>query len=240
MIGGHNVLAVVPARSGSQGIIDKNMREVGGKSLIARAAATLRACTTVDRAMISTDSTRYCEEGSAHGLDGWFLRPAELSTATATAADTVSHALLESERHYGLRFEIVLIIEPTSPLREPADVDGAAQLLADTGAQSVVTVSRADAKYHPRKLLRVAAERLQYYLPEGASVTARQQLGGDLYFRNGACYALRRAMLLEARAIFGEHTLPYVIERPLVNIDEPLELELAEFLLARRERELRP
>ena len=62
--------------------------------------------------------------------------------------------------------------------------------------------------------------------------------GGDLYFRNGACYALRRATLLETKAIFGEQTLPYVIDRPLVNIDELLELELAEFLLARRAREL--
>jgi CMP-N,N'-diacetyllegionaminic acid synthase len=238
MIGALNVLAVVPARSGSQGIIDKNMRAIGGKSLIAHAAATLRACTTVDRAMISTDSQKYCDEAKAHGLDAWFLRPAELSTATATAVDTVSHAVRESERHYGLRFEIVLIVEPTSPLREPADVDGAAQLLAHSGAQSVVTVTRADAKYHPRKLLRVAAERLQYYVPEGASVTARQQLDGELYFRNGACYALRRATLLESRTIFTERTLPYVIERPLVNIDDPFELELAEFLLARRAREL--
>lgn len=238
MIGALNVLAVVPARSGSQGIIDKNMREVGGMSLIARAAATLRACATVDRAMITTDSARYCDEGKAYGLDAWFLRPAALSTATATAVDTVRHALLESERHYGMRFEIVLIVEPTSPLREPADVDGAAQMLADTGVQSVVTVSRADAKYHPRKLLRVDSGRLQYYLAEGASVTARQQLGGDLYFRNGVCYALRRATLLEERTIFGEHTVPLVIERPLVNIDEPFELELAEFLLARRAREL--
>jgi CMP-N-acetylneuraminic acid synthetase len=237
VIDGLNVLAVVPARSGSRGIVDKNMRVVGGMSLIARAATTLRACKTVDRAMLSTDSDKYCEEAKAHGLDAWFLRPAELSTATATAVDTVSHALLESERHYGLRFEIVLIVEPTSPLREPADVDGAAQLLVDTGAQSVVTVSLADAKYHPHKLLRIVSGSLQYYLPEGAAITARQQLGGDVYFRNGACYALRRATLLEAKVIFGERTLPYVIDRPLVNIDEPFELELAEFLLARKGRE---
>lgn len=233
MIGQHAVLAVVPARSGSRGVPNKNMRVVRGLTLIARAAQTLRLCATVDASIISTDSEAYAEEGRRHGLDAWFLRPTALSTDTASAADTVIHALLEAETHYRRTFDVVLIIEPTSPLRRPEDVDACAKLLLDSDADSVVSVSRLDPKYHPAKLLRVNAGKLQYYDSAGAGIVARQQLDSQLCYRNGVCYALRRSFLTSRKQIIGEHTVPFVIDRPLVNIDEPLEVDLAEFLLAR-------
>ncbi len=232
-----SVLAVVPARSGSQGIAHKNMSIVGGMSLIARAGEVLRDCSSIDRAIISTDSPTYQQEGAAHGLDAWFLRPRELSTSSATAVDTMVHALEMAESHYGRRFEIVLIVEPTSPLREPADVEACIALMISSGADAVVTVSRVESKFHPDKLLSVESGRLRFMNPAGAEVTARQQLRQGLYFRNGVCYALRRDPLLAGLCLFPDHTLPYVIDRPLVNIDEPFELELAEFLLARSARQ---
>jgi CMP-N-acetylneuraminic acid synthetase len=233
MIGELSVLAMVLARSGSRGIPNKNMRIVGGQTLIARAAEVLRRCETVDAAMISTDSDDYRAEARRHGLDAWFSRPAELSSDVATAVDTATHALLESEHHYGRRFEIALIIEPTSPLRRPADIDACVRLLAERGADSVVAVSPVDAKFHPKKLLRIDGGKLRHYDASGAAVTARQQLDTSLYYRNGICYALRRKALVEDKMIFGERTLPLVIDRPIVNIDEPFELELTEFLLER-------
>jgi len=224
---------MVLARSGSRGIPNKNMRIVAGQTLIARAAEVLRGCRTVDAAMISTDSNEYREEARRHGLDAWFLRPAELSSDVATAVDTATHALLESENHYGRKFDIALIIEPTSPLRRSEDVDACVTLLAERGADSVVAVSPVDMKFHPKKLLRIDGGKLRHYDAAGAGVTARQQLEMGLYYRNGVCYALRRKTLVEDKRIFGEHTLPLVIDRPIVNIDEPAELELAEFLLER-------
>jgi CMP-N,N'-diacetyllegionaminic acid synthase len=236
MIGPHAVLAMVLARSGSRGIADKNLRIVGGQTLIARAAETLRCCTTVDAAMISTDSQAYSEEGVRHGLDAWFLRPPELSSDGATAVDTAIHALLEAEQHYRRHFEITLIIEPTSPLRRPEDIDACVQLLVESDAESVVAVSPVDVKFHPKKLLRIEMGELRHYDAQGPTVTARQQLDTVLYFRNGVCYAVRRNTLVDDRRIFAERTLPFVIHRPIVNIDEPFELELAEFLLQREQR----
>jgi CMP-N,N'-diacetyllegionaminic acid synthase len=236
MIGDRSVLALVPARSGSKGIPHKNMRQVGGMSLIARAGETLRNCTTVDAALISTDSQEYADEGRRHGLDAWFLRPAELSTDTATAVDTSIHAVLEAERHYGRRFDVILIVEPTSPLRRSQDIDDCARLLESSGAQSVVTVSRINSKNHPRKLLCIESGALRFFHEQGSAVSARQQLGDELFYRNGICYALQRSLLVQDRVIFGSRTLPMIIDRPLVNIDEPLELELAEFLLQREAR----
>src|SRR4051812_13645455 len=116
MIASRRVLAVVPARSGSKGIPDKNMQVVAGRSLIAHAAWTLKACPTVDRSIISTDTQAYADEGVAHGLDAPFLRPAHLSHDTAGAVETMIHAVGAAQAHYGEQFDLIAIVEPTCPL----------------------------------------------------------------------------------------------------------------------------
>jgi len=233
MLHGRRVLAIVPARSGSKGIPDKNMRKVGGMSLIAHAAVTLRDLAFVDRRIISTDDPRYADEGRRFGLDAPFLRPAELSTDEAPAIDAVVQALEEMEAFDATTYDVVLIVEPTSPLRRPDDVEGAAALLVDRDLDSVVTVSKLPEKMHPYKALDIRDGRLQPFLPEGRDVTRRQQLE-PLYWRNGACYAATRACVREQHTLIGERCAPYVCERMLVNIDDPWELEWAEWLLRRR------
>lgn len=138
---------------------------------------------------------------------------------------------MEAERHYAATFDVVLIVEPTSPLRVPGDIERAVRRLIEGDADSVVTVSPLSSKYHPRKILTVDDDRIGFLLAGGNEVKARQQLGGELYWRNGVCYALSRQCLMQKGVIFTERTLADVIKRPIVNIDEPLELQWAEFLL---------
>lgn len=152
----------------------------------------------------------------------------------------MAHAVEQSERHFGGRFDVVLIVEPTSPLRRPADVERCARRLVDGRADSAVTVSPLPAKFHPHKILTGDAGDgggpvLGFHAPQGAMVVGRQALDGRFYYRNGACYALTRACLMDRRTIFAENTLGVVIDRPVVNIDEPDELELARFLWDRQE-----
>lgn len=232
MLLGKRVLAVVPARSGSKGITDKNMRPLAGRSLIGRAGDCLAALDWLDGRVISTDSQRYADEGQACGLDAPFMRPDEIASDRATALDTMVHALAESERHYGGVFDILLYIEPTSPLREPQDIEGAARLLIESEADSVVCVSPASTKCHPLKMLDIVDERLTHYESAGDRVTARQQLS-TLYVRNGVCYGFSRECLLESKGIVTDNTRPYVIDRELANIDDPIDFEWAEFLLSR-------
>ena len=235
MKAGRRILAVVPARGGSKGIRDKNMQEVGGHSLIARAAQCLTApaCREIDRKIISTDVPAYAEEAIRHGLEAPFLRPAEWASDTAGAVETMQHAWHAAEAHYRESYEILLIVEPTCPLRLPEDISGAIDLLVAENADSVVTVSRVDSKFNPAKILALRDGRLDFYLPQGAQVKARQSL--DTYFyRNGACYAVTRRALLEQNRIFTENTLPLMVDRPLVNIDEPEDLALARWLVERQ------
>jgi CMP-N-acetylneuraminic acid synthetase len=230
MLEGKRVLAIVPARSGSKGIPDKNMRRIRGVSLIALAAEVLNPLLFLDARVISTDSQEYLEEGVRHGLSGPFLRPPHLATDQATAIETVRHALHESERHFRLTFDVILIVEPTCPLRQPIDIENAARLLLRSGADSVVSVSEVPAKFHPLKILRLVNGMLRYYDDAGEEVASRQQLQDKCYWRNGACYALTRKCVLEVGAILTANTLPLVIDRPLVNIDDPGELDYAELL----------
>lgn len=226
------ILAVVPARSGSKGIPDKNMRMLCGMSLIGWAGRCLDGLTWIDAKVLSTDSPGYTEEGKRYGLESPFLRPDDLSNDSASAIDTVCHALLQSEAYFAKRFDIVLIIEPTSPFRKSSDIEKAIQILIDSGADSVVTVSELSSKAHPRKVLLIENERVLFYDESGDCITSRQALD-TLYWRNGVCYALSRECLMGKKKIFTDNTKPLVIRREIVNIDDPIDLEWAEFLLSR-------
>lgn len=224
------VIAIVPARSGSKGIPNKNMRKLSGVSLIGLAGKCLDELSWLDEKIITSDSVDYCDEGKNFGLDAPFVRPAELSTDTAGAVETITHALLEAEKVYQTIFDIVLIIEPTSPLRQAIDIEKATELLVKQQADSVVTVSQLSLKFHPGKLFEVKDNKLSFFDRNGSSIVYRQSLGNGKYWRNGVCYALTRECLLEKKKIISDHTLPLIIDREVVNIDEPIELKWAEFL----------
>jgi CMP-N-acetylneuraminic acid synthetase len=232
MIQGLSALALVPARSGSKGIPGKNLARIGGLSLIARAGIILGQVPWIDRRVISTDSWLYAEEGRAYGLDAPFLRPLELSTDHAGALETFLHALESCEQLDGRRYDLLIVTEPTSPLREPNDIATTVEALIRTGADSAVTVSPVDTKAHPHKVFSITDGRLRFFTAEGAAVTARQDLA-PLYSRNGLCYSFRRETLLEKRALITENTVSVITDRPVVNVDEPLDLLWAEFLLER-------
>jgi CMP-N,N'-diacetyllegionaminic acid synthase len=228
---GFRILAVVPARAGSKAVPDKNMQMVAGRSLIALAGEVLNApsCDWIDRRILSTDSERYAVEGRAHGLDAPFLRPPELSSDTAGAVETLCHAVHEAEMLDGVTYDVVLIVEPTCPFRQPEDINAAVDLLAAANAGSVVTVSRVDTKFHPDKVLKVdGGWGVRFYSEAGSGVKQRQTLE-PLFFRNGACYALARATLMEEKRIFTETTRAHLVERMLINIDEPEEIVLARY-----------
>jgi CMP-N,N'-diacetyllegionaminic acid synthase len=229
---GYSVLAIVPARSGSKGIANKNMALVGGMSLIARAGEVLARLPWIDRKIISTDSPDYAAEGRSHGLDAPFLRPAHLSGDKAGAFDMIVHALEACEQLDGRQYDVIVLTEPTSPLREPSDVDRTVNKLLESDADSAITVSRLDTKFHPDKIIVVSDGLVNFYSHIGKAIVGRQQLE-SLYCRNGLCYAFRRVTLLTHRALITRNTAAVLTERPIANIDEPIDLLWAQFLYER-------
>lgn len=235
MIEGRRVLALVPARSGSKGVADKNMQQLAGKSLIAHAGNCIQALPWIDRAVLSTDSERYAHEGRQHGLQTPFLRPASLSDDRANAVDMMVHGLEASESHYGERYDLLALLEPTSPFRQPEDIEQACRQLISGDYDSAVCVSAASTKSHPLKMLTINDKKLDYYDESAKQISARQQLN-TLYVRNGACYVVTRDTLVNKRTIITDHTTACIIDREMVNIDDPIDLEWAEFLLSRTQK----
>ena len=233
-MGGSRVLAVVPARGGSKGIPRKNLCKLGGLSLIAHAARTARALDWIDRAVLTTDDEEMAQEGRRHGLEVPFLRPAELASDTANPSEMWRHAWLESERCFGERFDVSLLLQPTTPLRLPAEVERTVATLIEGRHQAAATVCRVPADFLPDRCLTLGEDgRLRFFLPQGAGVTRRQD-AAPLYYRDGTCYARTRRSLVEAGRDVEEDCAAVVIHHFVVNIDEPFELELAEFVLSRQ------
>lgn len=234
MIDGQCVFAVVPARGGSKGIPRKNLRRVRGYSLVAHAAQIARALPWIDACVLSTDDHEIAAEGRRYGLDVPFLRPADLSGDTALSVDVWRHAWLAAEGHYGRRFDISVNLEPTSPLREKSDVEHAVRTLIDQNRMAIATVSPTPAHFTPHKTLTVSDEgTIGFYLDEGPDFSIRQRIG-QYYHRNGVCYSAAREQVVSRRQIVDGNTGAIIIKRPVVNIDEPFDLELAEWLMGRQ------
>jgi CMP-N-acetylneuraminic acid synthetase len=230
---GFNILAVVPARGGSKSILRKNLRAVGGISLVGRAADIAASIEWIDHAIISTDDIEIRDEAVDHGLAAPFMRPDHLSGNQATSVDMWRHAWTAAEAHFDMVFEISILLEPTSPLRTAADITRTVGLLIEGNHAAAATVSLTPAHFTPHKTLTVDdGGRIGYYLDTGADHALRQTIP-PYYHRNGLCYALRRKTLVEDGHILDDDCAAVIIDRPIVNIDELFELELAEWLLAR-------
>jgi CMP-N-acetylneuraminic acid synthetase len=229
-----SVLAVVPARGGSKGIAGKNLKAIRAQSLVARAARSIAESEIVDRAVCSTDDPRIAGEAQRAGLDVPELRPAALATDDAKSVDVWRHAWLDIEQRDRRTYDLSILVEPTSPLRRPDDLQRTLAALLDSDARAAATVSRTPAHFTPHKTLTVGeAGRIGFYLPGGARFARRQDIP-TYYHRNGVCYAARRDTVLARGTILEDDCVAVVLDRPLVNIDEPFDLEIAE-LLAQRE-----
>lgn len=226
------VLAVVPARAGSKGVPGKNEHPLAGKTLVARAADAARDSGVVNRCVLSTDSERIAALGRAAGLEVPFLRPAELARDDSPMQPVIEHAVLELERE-GFRPDVVLVLQPTAPLRTGTQIADAVRLLQETGADSVVTVVEIPKHLSPHYAMRISGERLEPFLPEGAEITRRQDVE-PAYSRDGTVYAVRRDVLVLQHDLYGNDCRPLVLAADeSVNIDSPADWAAAEALLCR-------
>ena len=233
MIGEKKVLAVVPARGGSKGIRLKNLRTIGGHSLVARAGMNAAGVPAIDRAVVSTDHEEIAAAAEAAGLAAPFRRPEALSGDRIADWDVLNHALLAMEALDGVTYDIVLMLQPTSPGRTRAHVEATLGRLVDEDFDAVWTVSETDSKGHPLKQLMVEDDHsMDYYDAEGSKIIARQQLS-PVYHRNGIAYAMTRDCLVEQKTIKGKRTGAHVVKEIVPNIDTELDIEWAEFLFQR-------
>jgi CMP-N-acetylneuraminic acid synthetase len=218
----------VPARGGSKGIPDKNLRPLAGHSLIAHAAAAARASGVVDRVVLTTDSPRIAEEGRRVGLEVPFTRPAELARDDSPMLPVVEHAIDMLERD-GWTPEIVVLLQPSSPVaRRAAYLRAAVETLVETNADSVVTVIELPRHYSPDYVMRVDDGRLVPFLPQGAGITRRQDARPALV-RDGTAYVFWTRTVKNTHSIYGNDCRPLIVPvADSITIDTPEDWTSAE------------
>ncbi len=229
MIGSLRVLALIPARGGSKGVPGKNIQPVGGRPLLAWTIAAAQASAYVDRTILSSDDPAIMAVARDCGCDVPFQRTAELATDTATSVDVALDAL---DRIPG--YDILVLLQPTSPLRTAADIDAALDLLVRTGAPGCASVC--EAADHPWLTFgRDAEGRLRPFCPLPEGVSLRRQDLPPAYVLNGAVYAVRTDELRARRAFFEpDQTVPLVmpIEKSL-DVDTWSDIRRADEILSR-------
>lgn len=224
------VLGVVPARGGSKGIPRKNLAIVGGRPLLAYTADAARGSSKLTRVIVSTDDQMIADAAGALGLEVPFLRPPELAADEAPMLAVLQHAAREMAR---ARFaaDIVVLLQPTSPLRRAEHIDRAVDLLESTGADSVVSVVEVPHQFSPVSVMRLDGDRLRPYL-DGPLVTRRQEKPRG-YARNGPAVLAVRTCVLERGSLYGEDCRPLVMTAAeSLDIDGPEDLKLAEVLIS--------
>jgi len=214
------VLGLVPARGGSKGIHDKNLLPLAGRSLLDYVASAASASRVIDRVILSTDSERIAAEGARVGLEVPFTRPLELAQDDTPMLPVIEHAVAWLEQS-GWLPEIIVLLQPTSPLRTPDHIRRAVQLLRDSRADSVVTVIELPRHLSPDYVMRIDQGRLVPFLSGTERITRRQD-ARPAFVRDGTVYACWRRTLRDSRSIYGETCSPLVVPaRESMTIDTP-------------------
>lgn len=233
MIQGKSVLALVPARGGSKGLPGKNVRPLLGKPLIGWSIDQGRASKYIDAVVVSTDDAAIATVARDHGAELPFMRPSELASDTASSIDVILHALNTLEQA-GRRYDVLVLLEPTSPLRETADIDAALEtLLAHPEAQSIVGVAKVES-CHPSFLLRRKGVLLEPYALQEFGAKRRQELD-ELFFLEGTVYITWVDALRTRRGFYHERTMPYVVPKyKSFEVDDLTDFTVIETLMAAR------
>lgn len=224
-----SVVALIPARGGSKRVPNKNIAPCAGKPLLAWTAEAALASRRLDRVLLSTDDHAIAEVGRGLGLEVPFLRPTEISGDEVPMAPVMKHALdwLVGE---GETLDALVLLQPSSPLRRAGHIDEAVTLFLESDAESLISVVQVPHIFHPAKLQRIEEGRLQAF-GDGAF-----ELSQPFYGRNGPALLINRPGVIARGERWAEPILPYVMDpEDSLDVDEPHDLALAEFLLLRRQ-----
>jgi CMP-N,N'-diacetyllegionaminic acid synthase len=231
MIDGKSVLALIPARGGSKGVPGKNIRPAGGKPLIAWTIEASRGSRYVDRTVLSSDDPKIAAVATEFGCEVPFMRPAELATDKADSMGVVRHALAALSE----RYDYLLLLQPTSPLRPAEDIDTALEAYARSGATTLISVCETDK--HPYWMVKMGADQTVAQLFPPSEIPTRRQDAPPVFALNGAIYIAPTDYLAAGGDFITTKTFGYVMakERSL-DIDTELDLRIADFLLAQERR----
>ena len=224
------ILAIVPARGNSKGIKNKNLKKIKGLSLVEHAGNVLKKISWIDYSIISSDSDKIIKAAKKSSLECIFKRPKKISGDRISDHSVMIHALKAVEKLKKDKIDIILLVQPTSPLRKVIDIKNVIKKIVDEKLESVWTISKTDLKFHPLKQLTLKKNILSHYNKKGKGIIARQQLN-NTYYRNGVAYAVTRELVLKNKNLISKKSSGYLINTPQISIDTVGDLKLASQLM---------
>ena len=226
MINGKTVMAVTLARGGSKGIPKKNVIDIHGKPLLQYTIDEVKKSKYIDQYIVSTDNVEI--ENLCSKLDTTYFQRQKASDTQSSA-----EALCEVQRTMD-KYDYVVEVMCTNPLKSVEDIDGVIEKLDETGADSVVSVVRIWDN-HPSRVKYIEGDRLKDFYPEPPE-SRRQDLTPAAYVRNGSIYAMTFEQLKIKQSRLGKDTRPYIMpQHRTINIDEPIDLKVAELMIFERQ-----
>ncbi|MCT7487121.1 acylneuraminate cytidylyltransferase family protein [Aliarcobacter cryaerophilus] len=206
-------IAIIPARSGSKGLPNKNIKELNGKPLIGWSIETAFKSKYLDEIFLSTDSQYYSDIASEFGLNTPFLRPLNLSTDNSTNDEVIEHTLNEYKDRFSKKFDYIVWLEPTSPLREDDDIDNMIEKIVDNQNifDSIVSIGEVDE--HPNYIKRALdnGELAPYCMD--LKNTVRRQDNDKAFFPYGVAYISKVDVYLEEKTFYSKRNTYFKIKK---------------------------
>ncbi len=205
-------LAIIPARGGSKGLPGKNIKELCGKPLIAWSIEAGLKCKYLDEVMVTTDYQNIVEVSKQYGAIVPFLRPNKLASDTTTSFDAIKHTIEYYKNELNKEFDYIVLLEPTSPLRESSDIDKAIEVLLDSDVDSIVGICRTEDQNPVFLVLKNEKSFISGYENKEMKVLRRQDIK-DVYFFEGTIYISKTNVLLDKKTFYHENTIGYEVPK---------------------------
>lgn len=228
----YKILSVICARGGSQGVKNKNLKNLLGKPLIAYTIEQLIKWGKFDRFIVSTDSEEIAKVARDRGAEVPFLRPLELATDTSGKLEVLRHALVESEKYYAKEFDALLDLDATAPIRSVEDIENLVNMLKEKRADCVFSVVRA--RRNPYfNMVEEQPDGTVKLCKEPPSLVTRRQDAPCVYEMNASMYIYDRKFLLDKsnKMPYAKRAFAYEMKAvSAIDIDSELDFKFIEFL----------
>lgn len=226
-----NILAIIPARGGSKGIKNKNIRRFDKLPLVAHTILMARKARCLERIIVSTDSPEISKIAKQYGAEVPFLRPANLARGGSQIADAVQHVVKEVKKLDGYSPDYIMLLQPTSPLRQTKDIDNAVRLMRKTKADSLVSICRTE------NLLFLKDEKhgIKILNPDFLSTANRQELSRVYKLDGSMIYLTKTRTFMRYKSFLAGKLVGYEIERwRAIDLDEPQDFVVGEQIFKSR------
>ena len=228
-----NILCTICMRGGSKGVPNKNIRQMNGKPLLYYTLNNAHKAKFFDHIVVSTDSQKIANKSKQFGAEAWFLRPKEFATDESDKIEARIHALLESENHYSKKFDVIIDLDVTSPLRTSDDIINAYKQFINEDSDNLISVS--ESRKNPYfNMVEFKNGKVSLVKNKSKNISRRQD-APKVYDMNASIYIWKRQVLLGRKPLFNKNTSLYImpLERS-IDIDSEFEWDLVKYLQSKK------